>query len=261
MEYKSVATVKIVATEKSDIKIKPPLNTIQSRNWIINQSYGAIINKDLQGPTRESNWLIPKTPNFGSLLVGGYPDKLQYLSDILAAGIDTFVCLNVEYGRMTDTHIYNSYAVNKLAADKFIHEPIKDMDIGYDNNIKSLCQVIVERLYNGENIYLHCSGGHGRTGTVAAIVLHILYPELNILQIFDYLQFAHDQRAANYFGEYYFIKWIQSDPLSNYFVKGQVPTPQTSEQRQQVSRIILELILENEEEGLEDDLDSDASFE
>ena len=119
---------------KSEV-IKPPLNTVQSRNWIVNQTYGAIINTKLQGPTRESNWLIPKTPNFGSLLVGGYPDKMQYLTAILAAGIDTFVCLNVEYGKVADMHIYNSYAVNKLAADKFIHEPIKDMDIGADNKI------------------------------------------------------------------------------------------------------------------------------
>ena len=241
---------------KSEV-IKPPLNTVQSRNWIVNQTYGAIINTKLQGPTRESNWLIPKTPNFGSLLVGGYPDKMQYLTAILAAGIDTFVCLYVEYGKVADMHIYNSYAVNKLAADKFIHEPIMDMDIGADNKIKSLCQLIVGRLYNGENIYLHCSGGHGRTGTVAAIVLHILYPELNILQIFDYLQFAHDQRAANYFGEFYFIKWIHSDPLSNYFVKGQVPTPQTSEQRQQVSRIISELVL-TDEDTVKDLEDSDS---
>ena len=80
---------------------------------------------------------------------------------------------------------------------------------------------------------------------------------MNILQIFDYLQFAHDQRAANYFGEYYFIKWIHSDPLSNYFVKGQVPTPQTSEQRQQVSRIISELIL-TDEDTVKDLEDSDS---
>jgi len=34
---------------------------------------------------------------------------------------------------------------------------------------------LISRLKNGARIYLHCWGGHGRTGTLVSIILSILY--------------------------------------------------------------------------------------
>jgi hypothetical protein len=66
----------------------------------------------------------------------------------------------------------------------------------------------------------------------------MLYPKLSELELFEFIQYAHDQRRGNYFGPKKFAGRMIADPLSQNFVTGQVPTPQTIEQRDQVRRII-----------------------
>ena len=39
----------------------------------------------------------------------------------------------------------------------------------------------------GKKVYLHCAGGHGRTGTVAAVVLHMLCMEMTETELFEYI--------------------------------------------------------------------------
>ncbi len=62
---------------------------------------------------------------------------------------------------------------------------------------------------------LRCRGGHGRTGTVIAIMLGLIY-NLSPADAMWYTQFCHDMRAC---------------PMG-------VPSPQTEEQRHQVVRIL-----------------------
>jgi protein tyrosine phosphatase len=47
----------------------------------------------------------------------------------------------------------------------------------YDSHSKvvALAQKLVRDIAEGQVIYLHCWGGHGRTGTVVCIMLHLLY--------------------------------------------------------------------------------------
>lgn len=207
----------------------PKLNLLYSRDWISmsKRFYKHKLNPSFAGPTKESNWVIPKI-----LLVGGYPDSANHIKLIQEAGIDTFICLNgVEKS--------NFYKYEEtLPSENFVHFPIEDMSIGTDSEIKQLCIVIIEKLLNGNKIYLHCSGGHGRAGTVASIILHILYPALTVKQIFDYIQFSHDHRDGNYFGPTYFTSNIEDKTLADCFAEGQVPSPQTTPQRNQVERII-----------------------
>lgn len=235
----------------------PHLDLTESLNWIIDEKYTNVNFTrsrnyyrnlhPLKGPTEESNWLIKKTPGFvfGSFAVGGYPDKSGFLPSLLADGLNTFVCLNSEYGKQVKNHNYTAYADNnsRIPKGRFILEPIDDMKTVDDKTIDVLSTDIVTRITNGENVYLHCAGGHGRTGTVAALVLYKLYPHLTVPEIFDYLQFAHDQRSGNYFGPQMFTSKMKDDPLAKYFVIGQVPTPQTSTQRCQVRRIIAKYTL------------------
>ncbi len=219
----------------------PKLNIEPSRNWIVGQRYASefkVHNPHFVGPSYESNWLIRKLPGskYGSLAVGGFPDNGTVLRELKSDGLDTFVCLNSEYGLWAKGDYYPKYG-DTLPKGRFIHEPIDDMQTVDDKIIVRLAEEIVRRFKNGENIYLHCAGGHGRTGTVALVVLNMLYPELTYLELFEYVQYAHDQRQGNYFGNRTFVYKMADDHLAHKFVQGQVPSPQTIAQRSQVRRI------------------------
>ena len=53
--------------------------------------------------------------------------------------------------------------------------PIVDCSVTDDTKIVTLCRDLVSRLASGEVIYLHCWGGHGRTGTAVCIMIHMMY--------------------------------------------------------------------------------------
>jgi hypothetical protein len=216
--------------------VLPDLDLINSKDWIKNSkiNFLKILNSSLKGPTRESNWLIPR-----QLLVGGYPDTDdKHLEPLKNAGVNYFVCLNNEYGTSSrHGRIHRPYAEGLDSSYEFDNIKIPDMGTIDDKTILEISQKIVDRIRSGKIVYLHCSGGHGRTGTIACIVMYILYG-LPLDQIFDYVQFAHDQREGNFFGYRYHTHSITDPDLKMYIVAGQVPTPQTSTQREQVVRII-----------------------
>ena len=149
------------------------------------------------GPTTESNWVLP-----GKLLVGAYPgvedddENMTLLWSILSCGVTTFCCLQVEYPGPEVTEEmwrsgqairpYYNDAVNVIehvdsmrkinpqsqhekvtTSDRlgFVHVPIVDCSVTDDTTIVNLCRDLVRRLAEGEIVYLHCWGGHGRTGT------------------------------------------------------------------------------------------------
>lgn len=228
----------LCSEEKTEEEPMPKLNLEASRNWIIDQRFAGERNTQnpyFSGPTLESNWLIRNS--HGAFAVGGYPDKPNYFENLKSAGLDTFVCLNSEYGFWSKGDYYPKYG-ETLPKDRFILEPIEDMQTVDDRIIVDLAKEIVRRIKTGENVYLHCAGGHGRTGTVAIVVLHMLYPDLTYMELFEYVQYAHDQRKGNYFGNRTFVYKMVDDHLAYKFVEGQVPSPQTIAQRTQVRRII-----------------------
>ena len=244
IQEKELGTKELDAEEKEDLVsqyfhtdvIKPHVTSIdikESIDWIKNskQTFNKVEkNKRHQGPFYISNWISDK------LCVGGYPANKFELNTLLLSEITTFVCLNEIFDKERTYKYENDFPKDKKLS--FINEPIEDMNITSDDKVLVLCEIIVEKIYNGEKVYLHCKGGHGRTGTIAAIVLYILY-KLPIQQIFDYLQYSHDQRLGNYFGNYFWTMSLdQTEPQKNCFALGQVPTPQASCQRQQVQRII-----------------------
>lgn len=248
----------------------PPIDKFLtlSSNWY-DRSKAEFGRKNLsfQGPLGETNWLIP-----GIVLVGAYPAPADYdpdgandyLSEILDAGIDTFVCLNDEYGKNPnhygyaelegtlnedgDDILYDAIGLPGLSSDfnkdrDFIHMPVKDMNTGDSTKIKELCKQLKEKICEGKHIYIHCTGGHGRTGTIAAILLYLLYPNITAEQALEYVQYAHDQRDTTY-GRQFFNSQInapEDSALKSKFQPGQVPTPQTSAQQKQVKDIIQEL--------------------
>lgn len=81
--------------------------------------------------------------------------------------------------------------------------------------VLQLAAQLAARLARGEVMYLHCWGGHGRTGTVVCIMLHLMYG-LSADEAMERCQHVHDVRRI---------------PIS-------VGSPQTEAQRQQVRRVI-----------------------
>ena len=56
----------------------------------------------------------------------------------------------------------------------WFHMPIKDMnppDVSFSNSWEKIVPTIVKMIQNGDNVLIHCKGGLGRSGTIAALVL------------------------------------------------------------------------------------------
>jgi len=208
--------------------------------------------EDYCGPTPESNWVIP-----GVLMAGAFPatvddgETFKLLTSILKLGVTKFVCLQLEYNPVVPEYIWrnNSKVLrpyfndvqqivenkekyealrdipNIVTADRlsFEHCPIKDCSVTDDSIVLELAKKLVHAIRNGDVIYLHCWGGHGRTGTVVCIMLHLMYG-MNDIEAMTYCQTVHDLREYNV----------------------NVGSPQTQVQRNQVTRIIHHLIAEND---------------
>ena len=246
----SVAAITSVAAEetKTESRIETLVHLEESRGWITQEKFKPRAGHNshpLNGPTYESNWIIPKSVSeFGSLCVGSYPESRKgYLKKLFDAGCNTFVCLNDEYGSR-DKHgdFYEAYAENNpnILVGRFIHKKIMDMGVGSDDDLEEVATEVAKRIKRGEHVYLHCAGGHGRTGGYTAIILHKLFPELSSSEIFEYIQFAHDQRDGHACGTSVWNKKMLMDPWAHHFKAGQVPSPQTLDQRNQVRSLMRE---------------------
>jgi len=104
----------------------------------------------------------------------------------------------------------------------FVHFPIRDCGITDDDRVLELARALVKNIAEGEIIYLHCWGGHGRTGTLVCIMLHLMYGYSDT-QAMEYCQAVHDLRQC---------------PVV-------VGSPQTQTQRDQVSRVIQKLMTQS----------------
>ena len=186
------------------------------------------------------------------LLVGAYPasqddnETFDLLSSILKHSITKFVCLQEEYRThgVTESMWRNGQAlrpyfldVQALVANRdripefdgydivhpsnlsFVHVPIRDCSVTDDGRVLELARTLVTAISQGERIYLHCWGGHGRTGTLVCIMLHLMYG-LNPVDSMARCQMVHDLRQC---------------PVV-------VGSPQTQTQRDQVTRVIKRLM-------------------
>ena len=57
----------------------------------------------------------------------------------------------------------------------FEHCPIIDCGVTDDGVVVRLAMKLVTAISEGEVLYIHCWGGHGRTGTIVCIMLHLMY--------------------------------------------------------------------------------------
>ena len=96
-----------------------------------------------------------------------------------------------------------------------LHLPIIDGSVTSDHALSRLADDCCQRILDGERLYIHCWGGHGRTGTLVAVVLARLYG-LTTVEALTYTQALHDVR-----------RYPQN-----------VRSPQTQVQVEQVKRIL-----------------------
>lgn len=197
------------------------------------------------GPTTHSNWVIP-----GKLLVGAFPQKNE-LSPLLSAGVQTFVCtVELDAARGRPPYFEEARALAKAGSSTdstmvppgkltFVQFEMENGQAAEDARVLILATNVMNAMKRDEVVYLHCNDGCGRTGTLASIVLHMLYgiPAERAMAL---CQLMHDQRhhAA-----------AQKSSLS----------PQTAMQRIQVSRIIKSLQITTAAATAATDADADAA--
>merc|ERR1719272_1615103 len=158
----------------------------------------------MRGPTLASNWVIP-----GLVMAGAYPgalddrDNERQLKCILNKGIDTFVCLQAEVDDEIPEEAWRvgdglrPYFVDARRISKtpliWRHLPIMDGGAGADDVMEALVCDLLDDLKKGRVLYVHCWGGHGRTGIVVCLLLAVLYG-LPASEAFKRVQGYHDCR-------------------------------------------------------------------
>lgn len=163
------------------------------------------------------NWAIQDR-----LLCGPYPGKdgvnfttdeeaNENLQNILDDGITVFVNLcneiphqkyiNNEYIEIVKRHPYfpdfdyYSKFLNSQQKD-IIYEYFPYQDGCESANIVTIlkqCIIIIDHLIQNRKVYIHCAGGHGRTGIFVNIIYTILF-DYPIIEMFDFFQKVHDSR-------------------------------------------------------------------
>lgn len=165
-------------------------------------------------------------------MAGAYPGLLedqrndQQLKCILNKGIDTFVCLQAEVDDEIPEEEWRAgnglrpyFADAKRLSKKDLiwrHLPIIDGGAADDDVMEALVCDLLDDVRAGRVLYVHCWGGHGRTGIVVCLILAVLYG-ISAVEAFKRVQACHDTRI---------------EPQG-------VKSPTTVVQRSQVKRLLL----------------------
>jgi hypothetical protein len=124
------------------------------------------MNDTLPRPIPNSYWVHP-----GRFLAGEYPGShdldgtRRRLDAFLAAGIDHFIDLTHAGELARYEHILMEEARARGRTAAYTRRSILDHDIPAPDTMKEILDLIDRSLTAGRNIYVHCWGGIGRTGT------------------------------------------------------------------------------------------------
>ena len=157
--------------------------------------------KQQPAPAEGTHWVIPERLAAGKS-AGDLPSSS--LKALVDAGVDTFVNLQKSYREYGCSDYRETL---KILARKpsfpphpisFLHFPIPDLDVVKDQDMLALIDQLTDLLKKGRCLYVHCYGGHGRTGTV---LLHLLSATLgqDMKASMKVLRVAHKARGCRYF--------------------------------------------------------------
>ena len=146
------------------------------------------------------NWLIKD-----KVLVGAEPTQ-DTLPKLLTFGVKHFVCL-----------CEPNYTLPEGVTRETVY--IKNGGAGNTQVVDSLTSKLADLVKspNCPLIYIHCVGGHGRTGMIGAILVGKVYG-IKACQAIDYVEYARS---------------LREDTSRNF-----IPTPETNAQVKQVERIL-----------------------
>jgi hypothetical protein len=151
-------------------------------------------------PTPGTHWVIPGHLAAGKSAGGFSPTSLIALVN---AGVDTFVSLQESYYEYGCTDYRQTLRNLAKKPDfpphpiNFLHFPIPDFGVVEDEDMLALTNQLVDLLRNRRSLYVHCYGGHGRTGTV---LLHLLSAILgkDMQASMEVLRTAHKARGCRH---------------------------------------------------------------
>jgi hypothetical protein len=154
---------------------------------------------DIPLPIPESYWVIP-----GRFLAGEYPGGFgetrirRRLDAFLEAGIDTFINLTrpEELPPYLEILAEQADAYEKeITALRF---PIGDFGLPTREEMSCILDAIDKLLNDNHNVYLHCWGGIGRTGTTVGcyLVRHGQTGEQALAQVAQWWE--NDPRRASF---------------------------------------------------------------
>ena len=150
-------------------------------------------------PIPNSYWVIPKR-----FLAGEYPggfnnDRVrQRLDACLDAGLDTFINLTKPDELPPYITVLREEAKAYSRDVKVINLPIHDFGLPTHAEMVDILNHIDDALATGRNVYLHCWGGIGRTGTTVGcyLVRHGMTGDQALAQLTQWWE--HDPRRAYY---------------------------------------------------------------
>lgn len=138
-------------------------------------------------PHANSYWVKP-----GRLLAGEYPGAFdpdaarEKLRDHLDVGLNFFLDLtDPEDGLVPYVEMLHAEAAARGLTVQHRQMTIRDMDVPAPTQMRAILDTLDAALAAGHNVYVHCWGGIGRTGTVVGcyLVRHGLTGEQALTQI------------------------------------------------------------------------------
>ena len=203
------------------------------------------ITKQARGPHRFCNWVVyPGVIEPGRILMSAYPyrthlkklEKNQYASKrefykqvaAFPKGV-TYICLQekTEIARLKLPVYFTKKQLVKAQKKTGVKHvrydnglEIVDISVTKDDLVYKYVCALYEAYIKGENFVIHCLGGHGRTGTIAGLLMGFILARAGVVlkasELLELIQHCHTQRVQ---------------------CNGWVACPQTSSQCQQVQNI------------------------
>ena len=157
----------------------------------------------VDGPTPRSYWVVE-----GRLAAGAYPSDKGYtgsgpipepLEQLLDAGIGVFINLTQDHPGGTDQHL-TRYDSGVEGRGEIVRYPIVDEALpeGGAGEMAVILNRIDAALDDGQNVYVHCWGGSGRTGAVVGCWLrrHGRFAADEVLEGLQALREAGDREGG-----------------------------------------------------------------
>lgn len=171
-------------------------------------------------PSDFCNWVVNEPLNNRGLIIGEYPDPSnhQHIDGLISVYINVWLDLSNVTDKYTPDYkeyVIKNYEIQlkKKSPPKFFILPIDSGNICKDSKMFDMVEKIYQLFLKENIVYVHCGGGHGRSGIFASCFLKRHYG-YSTKKAIDENRKLHLTRK----------------------IDGNVPSPQTKKQILQVKR-------------------------